>query len=114
VTLGEKQRVFTRNVAHLIAWAYDNGYELTFSDAYRSPQQAAANAAQGVGIAQSLHMLRLAVDLNLFKDGVWIKESEAHRPLGEFWKGLNPENCWGGDFSKPDGNHYSMTHAGVK
>lgn len=115
MTLGQKQRLFTRYVARLIEFAYANGYELTFGEAYRTPEQASLNAQKGTGIRNSLHQLRLAIDLNLFKDGKYLTRSEDHKPLGEFWKSLHPDCCWGGDF-KPnaDGNHYSLTHEGRK
>lgn len=112
VNLSYKQRIFTRNVGRLIEWAYANGYELTFGETYRTPEQAAANAVAGIGIANTLHSVRLAIDLNLFKDAQYLSSSEAHRPLGEYWKSLHPLNRWGGDFTKPDGGHYSMAHAG--
>jgi len=35
MTLGQKQRKFTRMVSQLIEYAYANGYELTFGDARR-------------------------------------------------------------------------------
>ena len=114
MTLGQKQRAFTAHIGKLILWAYENGYELTFADAYRDPRLAALNAADGKGIANSLHGKRLAVDFNLFKDGQYLTDSEAHRPLGEFWKSLHPDCCWGGDFKSRDGNHYSMQYQGIK
>jgi hypothetical protein len=115
MTLGQKQRLFVRYVALLIDFAYVRGYELTFGECYRTPEQAAANAAKGTGTLNSLHIQRLAVDLNLFRDGVYLRASTDHKPLGEFWKGLDPLCCWGGDFKPtPDGNHYSMTHEGRK
>lgn len=113
MTLGEKQRRFTELIARFIAWAYDAGYELSFGEAYRTPEQAALNAKAGTGISNSLHTQRLAVDFNLFVDGVYQSTTEAHRPLGEHWKTMDPEARWGGDFKKPDGNHYSLTHQGV-
>ena len=112
MTLGAKQRRFTECVGRLILWAYENGYELTFGDAYRSPEQAAANAKAGTGIANSLHTQRLAVDFNLFVDGAYQTTTEAHRPLGDYWKSLDQDARWGGDFTKPDGNHYSFAHEG--
>jgi hypothetical protein len=118
--LGEKQRIFAYHVGLLIAWAYQNGYELTFGDAFRDPRLAQLNAQQGIGIALTLHGQRLAVDFNLFKDGSYCTASEDHRPLGAYWKSLHPLNRWGGDFKdrdgkpKPDGNHYSMEHEGRK
>lgn len=113
MTLSEKQRLFTRYVGMLIAFAYKQGYELTFGDAYRSPKQAAANAASGSGISNSLHGKRLALDFNLFINGVFQTDSAAHKPLGEYWESLDPLCRWGGRFTKPDGNHYSITHEGV-
>lgn len=112
VTLGQKQRRFTLLVAKLIEYAYSQGYELSFGEAYRTPEQAAANAKSGKGIANSLHCDRLAIDLNLFKDGTYLTSSESHRPLGEFWESLDPNCAWGGRFG--DGNHYSYMHGGRK
>ncbi len=117
LTLGQKQRIFARLIGRLIEHAYSNGYELTFGDAYRSPEAAAANAAAGTGIRNSLHTQRLAVDLNLFIDGIYQTDSAAHQPLGEFWESLSGDGytcCWGGRFRRPDGNHYSIEHGGVR
>ena len=113
MTLGEKQRKFTNLIADLVIWAYANGYELTYGDAYRSTEQAKANAILGSGIANSLHTQRLAVDFNLFINGEYKSDTESHEPLGRYWKSLDPDCRWGGDFTKPDGNHYSLTHGGV-
>ena len=112
MTLGEKQRLFTHYIGSLILWAYDNGFELTFGDAFRSPEQAAINAAQGKGIKNSLHCERLAVDFNLFKDGQYMTGTESYKPLGEFWESLHPLARWGGRFG--DGNHFSFEHNGRK
>ena len=114
MTLGEKQRRFTELVGRLIQWAYANGFELTFGETYRTPEQAALNAKTGAGISNSLHTKRLAADLNLFIDGVYQTATEAYKPLGEYWKTLDPEAAWGGDFSKPDGNHFSLSHEGIR
>ncbi|EPS6889646.1 M15 family peptidase, partial [Providencia stuartii] len=88
MTLGEKQRKFTRMIADLIIFAYDNGYELTFSEAYRTPEQAALNAKSGSGIKNSLHTQRLAVDFNLFKDGKYLTQTTDHKLLGEYWESI--------------------------
>ncbi len=86
------------------------GYEVTYGEAYRPPEQAALMAAQGKGIANSLHTQRLAIDLNLFRDGVYLSSSEAHRPLGEWWEKQHDLCRWGGRFK--DGCHYSLAHGG--
>jgi len=111
-TLGQKQRRFTRLVGLLIEWAYKQGYELTFGDAYRSPEQAKQNAATGKGIINSLHCERLAIDVNLFIDGVYQTDSAAYEPLGAFWESLGSDCAWGGRFKRPDGNHFSVRHGG--
>jgi hypothetical protein len=113
--LSEKQAIFTSNIARLIAFAWSKGYRLTFGEAWRPPEMAKLNAKSGKGIANSLHTVRLAVDFNLYKDGVYMTKTEDHEELGAFWKSLDPLNRWGGDFrSRPDGNHYSMEHNGIQ
>lgn len=110
MSLGESQRTFTRLIGQLIQWAYDHGYELTFGEAWRTPEMAALYASQGKGIANSLHIDRLAVDFNLFKDGVFLTSTEDHRPLGEFFESIG--GTWGGRFK--DANHYSLAFGGRK
>jgi len=111
MTLGQKQRKFTRMIADLINYAYSNGYELTFGDAYRDPRvHGQVGKKQSYSSANSLHKERLAVDFNLFKDGVYLTRTEDHRPLGEFWESIG--GAWGGRFN--DGNHYSLEHGGRK
>lgn len=113
MTLGQKQRLFTRMIAQLIEYAYANGYELTFGDAYRDPRlHGDVGVKKSYSSANSVHKSRLAVDFNLFKDGKFMTASDDHKQLGEYWKTLHPDCRWGGDFNSPDGNHYSMTHGG--
>jgi hypothetical protein len=109
MTLGQKQRHFTRMIGLLIEYAYQNGYELTFGDAYRDPRVfGPVGVSKGYGRSRSNHKQRLAVDFNLFKDGEFLTATEDHRPLGEYWESLG--GSWGGHFN--DGNHYSWEHEG--
>jgi hypothetical protein len=114
LTLSEKQRLFVRLMGQFISWCFTNGYELTFGQALRTDAEAAANAAAGTGISNSLHKIRLAIDLNLFINGVYKTDSAAYKPIGDHWKLMHPLCRWGGDFIKPDGNHFSLEHEGVK
>jgi len=96
-------------VSYLIQYAYEQGYELTFGDAYRDPRAFGEfGEKRGYSSANSVHKLRLAVDFNLFQDGVYLTSTEDHRPLGEYWESLG--GSWGGRFQ--DGNHYSLEHQG--
>lgn len=111
MTLGSKQRKFTLMIAQLIQWAYEQGYELTVGDAYRDPRlHGQVGEKKGYGSAVSLHKQRLAMDLNLFKDGKFLTTTEDHLPLGEKWESMG--GSWGGRFN--DGNHYSLEHEGRK
>ena len=114
MTLRQKQSQFAKLAALLILEAESRGYAVTLGEAYRSPEEAARLAKLGKGIVASLHTQRLAIDLNLFKDGTYLTASEAYRPLGEWWEGLSGEVtcCWGGRFQ--DGNHFSISHNGRK
>jgi hypothetical protein len=110
--LGDSQREFSFHIACLIQHIYASGYECTFGDAYRNPQSHGKMGDKGpYGRPYSAHKQRLAVDLNLFKDGIWLRSTKAHEPFGEYWVALHPENVWGGDFN--DGNHYSRRHGGI-
>jgi hypothetical protein len=92
----ENQSKFVLMVAQLIQWVYAQGYELTFGDAWAKTGHS----------ANSFHYRRLAIDLNLFKDGVWLQTTEAHKPVGDKW--IEMGGTWGGNFKNKDGNHYSL------
>jgi hypothetical protein len=111
-TLRQKQNLFAGMVARLLLKAQEMGYEVTLGEAYRTPEQAALNAKVGIGIRNSLHSLRLAIDVNLFLNGAWLIGTHDHRPLGEWWESIG--GSWGGNFSRPDGNHYSLEFEGRK
>lgn len=111
MSLSAKQRAFARMVGLLIEHAYQQGYELTFGDAYRDPRlHGAVGVKAGYGSANSCHKLRLAVDFNLFKGGKYLTATEDYRPLGEFWESIG--GSWGGRFA--DGNHFSLEHEGKR
>lgn len=115
MTLLEKQILFPRLVAQLIQWLESNGYELTFGEAWRTPEMAKLYEQRGQGISNSLHKIRLAIDINLFVQGKWLDKSEDYKPAGEYWESLSTglyTCCWGGRFG--DGVHFSIEHQGVK
>ena len=94
MTLRQRQSKFAHMVALLILHAEQLGYEVTLGDAYATTGHS----------KNSLHYVRLAIDLNLFKDGRYLTTTESHTPLGEYWESIN--GTWGGRFN--DGNHYSL------
>jgi len=114
MTLRGQQSFFVLLVGQLIEWAYEQGYELTFGECFRTQEQAEWNAQHGTGISNSLHRIRLAIDLNLFRDGVLLGTVEDFRPLGEQWESMSYLARWGGSWAKPDAGHFSLEWQGVK
>jgi hypothetical protein len=115
MTLSEKQGRFAVAVAKLILEIERRGHAVTLGEGYRSPEEAKRLAQAGKGIANSLHTVRLAQDLNLFIGGTYQTGTEAWRPIGEWWEAQStPElvYCWGGRFN--DGNHFSFAHGGYR
>ena len=93
MTLRQKQSKFASMVALLIQFAYEQGYEITFGDAW----------ARWEHKEHSFHYKRLAIDLNLFLNGRYLRSTKARAPLGLFWESIG--GSWGGRWG--DGNHYS-------
>ena len=94
-TLRQKQSRFARMVARLIDQAFAMGYEVTLGDAYRDPRvHGALGEKRSYSSSMSLHKQRLAIDLNLFRDGRYLSSTESHRPLGEWWEAQG--GSWGG------------------
>jgi hypothetical protein len=121
MTLREQRVLFTRLICEFGVWAFQNGYSIAFGEVVRTKAQAQANAASGAGISNSLHLDGLAVDFNLYLDldhdgqqDDYASDSGMHRPLGDKWKTMHPLCRWGGDFKRPDGNHYSLEWQGRK
>lgn len=109
------QEEFAQATANLILKAAELGYGVTFGEAWRTPEQAQWNADHHIGVAHSLHMERLAVDLNLFKDGVYQTIAAPYAQLGAWWKSLKSPIAgasyrWGGDITHlQDLDHFSLS-----
>ena len=100
----------THDVAVLILYMISLGYKPRLAYALRSKEE-----AKRLGFENSNHTRYLAVDIDLFdRHGNYLPSTESHRVFGQYWKQLREGNVWGGDFEKPDGNHYSHEYQGVK
>lgn len=73
---------------------------------------AIANNGSANGILLSRHRERGAIDMGLYRAGLYLSDVEDYRPLGNFWKTLSPECAWGGDFKTPDAVHFSIAYQG--
>lgn len=98
--LGKKQELFARLYAEHITWLYEQGYKCRLGDVFASTGHK----------DNSNHYKKLAGDINLFKDGTYLTETDDHRDSGMKWETRHELCRWGGRFD--DGNHYSLLHKG--
>ena len=101
--LGTEQERFSRMAVKLLSKAHELGFEVRIGHCMRCRDCT-------TGRKTSLHKEKLAIDINLFKDGVYLQETNDHLALGEFWESI--DGAWGGRFN--DGNHYSLEYQGRK
>lgn len=117
-SLSEKQKVFPLLVARLIVDVNNLGYQTMLGEVERPPETARIYAAQEKGIIKSLHCINIALDLKLYKDGIYLTKSEQYLPAGELWESYSTPDyvcSWGGRFiHRPDGNHFSISHEGIR
>ena len=98
--LGAKQELFSILLAQHVVWLYEQGYKVRMGDVF----------AHDGHKDNSNHYKKLAADLNLFKDGVYIVTTDGHAEFGEMWETRHDLCRWGGRFN--DGNHYSLIDGG--
>ena len=104
MTLSEQQRQFSAMVGLLLHYLpilssqLGHSYEVTLGDAF-------SKAEFAVHSKKSFHYKRLAIDLNLFIDGIYQTAPEPYKELGIFWKLIG--GSFGGDFKSRDSNHFS-------
>ena len=107
--ISKQQQQFSRNVAKLIEYIYSQGYSCTFGEAYRTPEQAELNAKKGIGIKNSLHTQRMAIDLNLFDElGHYCTDVGPYEKFGVYWESLHPLNRNGRNWHLKDANHFEQ------
>lgn len=113
-TLSQKRFRFSFAISRLIDWANGEGIDVAIDQVKRTQAEANANAASGAGISNSLHLIGLAADLLIYIDGQYQTDGPRYERLGRYWKTLGVDHAWGGDFTKRDPGHYSISHEGRK
>lgn len=104
--LDHQQKFLLLFCSKLVPWAYAQGYELSFGDAFRHPKFSMEKLGDNSYYHDwSFHCKRLAIDINAFKEDKWLDKSDDFKPLGEYWESLDPMCSWGGHWN--DGNHFS-------
>ena len=112
MTLHEKQLLFGILFPRFLMQLHSMGYGVKIGEVKRTQEQADINAATGAGISNSLHLILLAGDIELYRDGTWLTEIEQYKEAAETWESMH-ELCTAGYYFG-DGHHFSITHEGVK
>jgi hypothetical protein len=98
MSMVSEQAAFLLDVCRLIVKATEVGFVVTGGELYRTAEQQQIYVKSGRSkTMNSLHLDRLAIDLNFFKEGKLCYDLETLRPLGRYWESLNPLNSWGGN-----------------
>ena len=102
-----------RLLPRLIDKAHELGYEIRGGDLFRDPRAFGDMGEKGVyGHRNSAHKLKLAIDLNITKDGVYLNgnaATQAHNEIHDFWDTLG-----GAERIAHDLNHYSLERGGFR
>lgn len=106
--LVSKQWKFSRILCYLLEYIFDQGYEVSFGDAWRSTDKLSVPGIDVKFSYQELlfyngktkvkygkHNDRLAVDLLIYKNGKELTDEE-YRFIGEKWESMGGR--WGGRF----------------
>jgi hypothetical protein len=133
--LGTKQELFMRKLPRLIDKVHEMGYEIRGGDLFRDPRLHGQLGKRNVvgmlieamiigkdwlrerkyesyGHTNSCHKLKLAIDLNLSKDGVYLEGDDAkaaHNRIHDWWDTQD-----GAARILNDLNHYSLEHEGFR
>ena len=102
MTLRQKQSKFAHMVSLLILHAEALGFGVTLGEAYR-------HSSCRHGHPKSLHKSRLAIDLNLFRNGRYLTTGKHHSGLHDYWDSIG-----GSERIEADMNHYSLGHRGMR
>ena len=99
MTLGQKQEIFTSNVAKLIMFAEANGLKCRARELQRTIEQQEIYLKNGKSkTAKSNHLNSCAIDIYFFKNGKMLENKNEMQFLGDYWESLHQENTWGGNY----------------
>ena len=103
--LSDQQFEFAKDSLLLELWMIRQGYKFTYGEAWRSDDTQKIYYEKGLSDVKERgpHGDRLAKDYNIWVGDMLTYEKVLLMPIGAYWKSLDPENIWGGDFRVPNG-----------
>ena len=105
--LSDHQSEFLLDVCQLIGYCKYHAIKITGGELFRTIYQQAEYLRTGKSkTMNSMHLKRLAIDLNFFVDGKLTYEKEKLENIGRYWEGLNILNESGMFWKFVDTNHF--------
>lgn len=99
MSLVDEQAMFLLDMVSLIHHATVTGFVVTGGELQRPVEMQKLYVQTGRSkTMDSMHLKKLAIDLNFFKDGKLIQSRDELKELGDYWEGLHPANRWGGNW----------------
>jgi hypothetical protein len=123
-SLGEKQEAFAKNWGRFLTWFHSHPtWRMRMQEGYVGDTDAADGDYDGPHMKGGAHYLKIGIDFAFFvlvldQRGIEVSRTQlitSHpfwNECGTQWKSYDPDNRWGGDFTKKDYNHFSMIHEG--
>jgi hypothetical protein len=105
MNLSAEQNAFLWDFAKWILFVHadDPEMQLTEGEGSRTIEQQQIYVNTGKSkTMNSNHIRKLAHDVNFIKNGKMVTDHPSLKKYADYWKGLNPLNRWGGDFSTID------------
>lgn len=100
MSLREEQSAFSLDVMQLFVWLHEHGYDWTFGEAQRTPEQQKIYVDTGRSkTMNSFHLKRLAIDLFIFQAGRLLTTKEEMQRIGDAWERMSSKNSWGGNWN---------------
>ena len=96
-----KREKFTADISKLLVFLVNKGIGVTLGEGFRTKEQQKIYYESGASrVMHSQHQKRLAVDLHLWdaEDGGSYVDEATWKEAGEYFKDLDSDNRWGGDF----------------
>ena len=110
--LGKQQELFMRLLPQLLLAIHDLGYECRGGDLFRDSRvHGKMGENEGYGHRNSNHKQKLAIDLYLTRDGVYLVDDAAKDAHNEIHD--RRDELGGGKRIKHDLNHYSLERHGM-
>lgn len=103
MSLSDQQWLFTKDVSKLLIFitSHPRVTKCSIGECWRQPEWQDILVEKGYSqIKDSRHLVKLAIDLYFWIDGVFIENKKENiervADIGTYWEFLSPYNKWGG------------------